>query len=76
MSDAAPALVIDCRGQRCPLPIIALARQYTAVAPGAVIALLADDPAARGDVPAWCRLRGQDFLGEVSPAEFHVRRAS
>jgi tRNA 2-thiouridine synthesizing protein A len=71
-----PALVLDCRGMRCPLPIIVLARHSGEVASGEVIALLADDPAARSDVPAWCRLRAQDYLGEVKPGEFHVRRVA
>lgn len=69
-----PALVLDCRGQKCPLPVIALARRITDVAPGEVVELLADDPAARGDVPAWCRLRGQDYLGEHTRGAFRVRR--
>jgi cysteine desulfurase len=29
-----------------------------------VVAVLSDDAAARVDVPAWCRMRGQDYLGE------------
>jgi tRNA 2-thiouridine synthesizing protein A len=55
---------LDCRGQRCPLPVIALARHIGEVDPGEVIEVVADDPAARSDVPAWCRMRGHDYLGE------------
>jgi tRNA 2-thiouridine synthesizing protein A len=69
--------LLDCTGQRCPLPVIALARHLATVEVGAVVTVLADDPAAAGDIPAWCRLRGQEFLGshEVNgtPA-FDVRR--
>ena len=61
-------IVLDCRGRRCPLPVIELARRIAEVAVGEEIAVTADDPAARLDVPAWCRMRGHDFLGE-SPAE-------
>lgn len=57
-------LELDCRSKRCPLPIIELAAHLDQVAVGGVIALLADDPAARHDVPAWCRMRGQEYLGE------------
>ncbi len=28
------------------------------------MAVVADDPAARYDVPAWCRMRQQEYLGE------------
>jgi len=68
------AEVLDCRGQRCPLPVIALARQLPTVAVGAVIRVLADDPAAANDIPAWCRLRGQEYLGSPQPETFDVRR--
>jgi tRNA 2-thiouridine synthesizing protein A len=58
--------VLDCRGQRCPLPVIALARALPAVPVGAVVRVIADDPAAAVDIPAWCRLRGQTFVGVVA----------
>jgi tRNA 2-thiouridine synthesizing protein A len=58
----APAEVLDCLGQRCPLPVIALARCLPTVPPGAVVQVLADDPAAAHDIPAWCRMRGQEFV--------------
>ncbi len=71
--------VLDCLGQRCPLPVIALARRLPRVPVGAVVRVLADDPAAANDIPAWCRMRGQEFLGAVTvdgtPA-FDVRRSA
>ena len=58
-----PDLVLDCRAMRCPLPVIELARRIEEVEVGAVVAVIADDPAAATDVPAWCRLRGHDYVG-------------
>jgi TusA-related sulfurtransferase len=55
--------------------VIELARRIGSVPVGAVVALLADDGAARLDVPAWCEMRGHDYLGEPSPSTFHIRRA-
>jgi TusA-related sulfurtransferase len=80
-SDAAepPALVVDARGRRCPLPVIELARRIGEIPLGAVIAVLADDPAAAYDIPAWCRLRGQASLGasDTPGGQVHlVRRVS
>ena len=54
---------LDCRGQRCPLPVIALARRLPDLPVGATLRVLADDPAAAADIPAWCRLRGQEYFG-------------
>ncbi len=68
-------ITLDCRGQRCPLPVIALAKAMPGVAVGEVVRVLADDPAAANDIPAWCRMKGQEFLGGVGAA-FDVRRVS
>jgi tRNA 2-thiouridine synthesizing protein A len=72
-----PAEVLDCRGQRCPLPVIELARRLPAVPVGAVLRVLADDPAAAGDIPAWCRLRNQEYVGRLTVSDtpaYDVRR--
>ena len=55
---------IDCRGQVCPGPIIELAKTLPRIGVGDLLAIVADDPAARHDVAAWCRMRGQDYVGE------------
>jgi tRNA 2-thiouridine synthesizing protein A len=57
-----PSEVLDCTGLRCPLPVIRLARAIQSVRSGDVVRLLADDPAALADVPAWCRMRDQELL--------------
>jgi tRNA 2-thiouridine synthesizing protein A len=73
-----PDLVLDCRAMRCPLPVIELARRIGEVEVGGVVAVIADDPAAATDVPAWCRLRGHDYVGSGDPLDgapsFLVRR--
>jgi TusA-related sulfurtransferase len=69
---------LDCRGQVCPLPVIALARAVEQVAVGDVVALLATDAAASADVPAWCRMTGQELAGvdvaEDGTPRYRVRR--
>jgi len=58
--------VLDCRGRRCPLPILDLARAITTVDVGRTIAVDADDLAAAHDIPAWCRMRHQEYLGATA----------
>jgi tRNA 2-thiouridine synthesizing protein A len=58
----APALTIDALGRKCPIPIIMLAERIREVPVGHVVAVLADDPAAKTDVPAWCMLKSQEFV--------------
>lgn len=69
-------MVLDCLGQRCPLPVIRLAQNIGGVGVGEVITVLADDPAAANDIPAWCRLKRQEYLGSPEPHAFQVRRLS
>ncbi len=64
MSHPAPPVVLDARGLRCPLPVIRLARGALEHDPGTDVEVWATDPAARADIPAWCRMRGHDYLGE------------
>jgi len=75
-----PELEIDCRGMRCPMPVIELARRFGEVPVGGVVALVATDVAARVDVSAWCRMRGQEYVGEDAAADgtprYLVRRVS
>jgi cysteine desulfurase len=73
-------LEIDALGKLCPLPVIELGKRIGEVEVGATVRVLADDPAARADIPAWCRLTGQDYLGEETlggrpgAAAYRVRR--
>ncbi len=57
------ALTIDALGRKCPIPIIMLAEQIRDVPLGAVIAVLADDPAAYTDIPSWCMMKAHEFAG-------------
>ncbi|WP_432195361.1 cysteine desulfurase/sulfurtransferase TusA family protein [Streptomyces sp. bgisy027] len=72
-------LVVDSLGKRCPIPVIELAKVIGDVPVGGLVRVLSDDEAARLDIPAWCEMRGQEYVGE-EPAErgsaYVVRRVS
>ena len=73
----APALTIDALGRKCPIPIIMLAEQIRDVPVGGVIAVLADDPAAYSDVPAWCQMKSHECVFRTdlpSGWSFGIRR--
>jgi tRNA 2-thiouridine synthesizing protein A len=74
----APALVINALGRKCPIPIIWLAQRIGEVPVGAVVTVLADDPAARTDIPSWCGMKSHDWVAttDVQPAGWaiHIRR--
>ncbi|MFP3990820.1 aminotransferase class V-fold PLP-dependent enzyme [Streptomyces sp. E11-3] len=73
------SLVVDSLGKRCPIPVIELAKAIGDVPVGGTVTVLSDDEAARLDIPAWCEMRGQEYVGE-EPADrgsaYVVRRLS
>ncbi|GHA20369.1 cysteine desulfurase/sulfurtransferase TusA family protein [Streptomyces purpurascens] len=75
----ADVLVVDSLGKRCPIPVIELAKVIGDVPVGGLVRVLSDDEAARLDIPAWCEMRNQEYVGE-EPADrgtaYTVRRVS
>ncbi|MFB8090417.1 cysteine desulfurase/sulfurtransferase TusA family protein [Streptomyces sp. NPDC055992] len=73
------SLVLDALGKRCPIPVIELAKVIGGVPVGGTVTVLSDDEAARLDIPAWCAMREQEYVGE-EPADrgaaYVVRRLS
>ncbi|MER5460882.1 aminotransferase class V-fold PLP-dependent enzyme [Streptomyces sp. NPDC002668] len=73
------SLVVDALGKLCPIPVIELAKVIGDVPVGGTVTVLADDEAARLDIPAWCEMRDQEYVGE-RPADrgvaYVVRRRS
>jgi tRNA 2-thiouridine synthesizing protein A len=74
------ALELDCRELPCPMPVIELARHLGDVEVGDLLAVVAHDPAAAVDVPAWCRMKQQEYVGadaaDDGAPRYVVRRLS
>jgi TusA-related sulfurtransferase len=49
-----PNVELDCRGMKCPRPIIEIAKLARRSPPGTVVRIMADDLAFESDVRAWC----------------------
>lgn len=50
-----PTDLLDCRGLRCPLPVLKMEKRLAGLAPGAALVVLATDPMAKIDIPLYCR---------------------
>lgn len=59
---------LDARGLLCPLPVLKARKALSALPSGAVLAVVADDPAAIVDIPHFCAEQGHIYLG-VEPAD-------
>lgn len=68
---------IDALGLLCPLPVLKARKRLMSLAPGAVLRLAADDPAAVVDVPHFCAEAGHVLLATVAAAagnHFFIRK--
>ncbi len=68
---------LDLRGLKCPMPALLARRALARSAPGAEIAVIADDPMAAVDIPHMCHQEGHETVsisrdGDV--ARFVLRR--
>jgi tRNA 2-thiouridine synthesizing protein A len=61
-------VVIDGGNRTCVALLLELRARIAGLPEGTVIHLIAVDPAAPIDLPAWCHLTGHTYLGPVSAA--------
>lgn len=55
---------LDAIGLLCPLPVLKARKRLMSMADGAVLLMLADDPAAIIDVPHFCVECGHELLSQ------------
>ena len=70
--------IVDTRGLKCPLPVLRAKKALRGVARGAAIEVLATDPAALKDFPAFCAETGNVLVAQGEDAgvyRFTIRRS-
>ena len=78
MSEIDPLTVdletLDARGLLCPLPVIRTQDRIKHLRPGALLEVIASDPGALHDIPAWCRIHGHAVVDTQRAAgEIRIR---
>ena len=53
-----PDEIIDCRGLKCPLPVLKTEKRLGQVEGGTRVVVLATDPIAKIDIPLFCTQNG------------------
>jgi tRNA 2-thiouridine synthesizing protein A len=71
--DIASDEVWDAGDRGCGELVLELRRRVAAMPPGGVLRLVARDPGAPADIPAWCRMTGNTLLGEDHPV-YYIKR--
>ncbi len=65
---------LDARGLICPLPVIRTQDRIKTLAAGVVLDVVASDPGAMHDIPAWCRIHGHEVVEmRRQDREIHIR---
>ncbi|MBL6456748.1 sulfurtransferase TusA family protein [Belnapia sp. T6] len=64
--------LLDVQGLSCPLPVLKANKALRGLPPGAALVVLATDPAARKDFPAFCAETGHELV-EATEAEGVLR---
>ncbi len=54
--------ILDTSGLACPLPVLKARKRLLAMTPGERLVLVATDPAAKRDVPAFCEASGHRLV--------------
>ena len=68
---------LDAKGLMCPMPIVKLAKKIKEIQVGQVLEVIADDPGAKEDIPAWSQRTNNELLEtkqEGSVFYFYIRR--
>ena len=63
---------LDAVGLLCPLPVLKARKRLKSMADGAILKVVADDPAAVIDIPHFCTEAGHALLGQSEEAGHQV----
>lgn len=73
IKDIKPDVVLDTVGLACPMPIYKASGRIKDMQPGQVLEVQSDDDGIEKDMPAWCKLTGNEYLGMTKDnGEYHV----
>ena len=73
VKDIKPDQVLDCVGLACPMPIFKTASKIQEMQSGQVLEVQSDDDGIEMDMPAWCTMTGNEYLGLIKAGgEYHV----
>lgn len=53
---------LDTRRLLCPMPVIRTQDRVKGLKPGDTLEIVATDPGAAADIPAWCRVNGHKVV--------------
>jgi tRNA 2-thiouridine synthesizing protein A len=67
--DVKPDSVLDVKGLCCPMPVVKAKKGMDAIEVGQVLEIVGTDVGSKGDMPAWAKRSGHEFLGVTEENE-------
>jgi tRNA 2-thiouridine synthesizing protein A len=64
--------VLDCKGLKCPQPVLKVAIKAKSLAPGTTLEVHADCPSFPKDIEKWCTDMGKVLVSVVDRGGFNV----
>ncbi len=66
------AEVLDCKGLKCPQPVLKTAIKVNTISPGTTLEVHADCPSFSDDIKKWCEDSGKVLVNIVDQGGFNV----
>jgi len=60
-------IIVDCRGETCPVPLVEVRKAIRKAAPGEVIQVIGTHPASKKEIPMAVEALGLELLGVEGP---------
>ena len=65
-----PDEILDCRGLRCPMPILRTKKAIAMMKSGQILEVQSTDTGTKNDLPSVARRAGHEYLGEKVEKDF------
>ena len=69
VKDIKPDEILDCVGLSCPMPILKTSVKIKEMKQGQVLEVQSDDDGIEKDMPAWCQMTGNEYIGLTRDGE-------
>jgi len=66
------AEIMDCRGMKCPQPVLKTAVKANVLPAGTTLEVYADCPTFHDDITKWCTDNGKVLVSILEKDDFHI----
>jgi len=60
--DIKPDSILDVKGLCCPMPVVKAKKAIDGMESGQIMEIVGTDAGSKGDIPAWAKRAGHEFL--------------